>query len=168
MTHAHTLLLAAAIASLIPLSADAGIAVAGRCHMGTCASYSLEDWEIIGSNPKGSLMKVTTKTWESKSPNGRRSGGKSDVSYFFCSKSAPSIVYNDKDQGGWVASPLAPSSPAGYSYDATIMYFAACHGVVVKTDDDFDKYARKFGYKEADGALPDEIKLGVPEDLLKR
>ena len=168
MKRESKLLLAAAILSLIPLSADAGMTFPGRCHMGSCAFYSLEDWDIVGSNPKGSLMKVTTRTWQSTSPNGRRSGGKADVRYLFCSKSAPSIVYNDKDQGGWVASALSPSSPAGYSYDATLMYFAACHGVIVKSDDDFDTYARKFGYKETDGALPDDIKLGVPEDLLKR
>ena len=58
MTRASRSLLVAAIVSLIPLGADAGLALSGRCHMGTCASYSLDDWDIVGSNPKGSLMKL--------------------------------------------------------------------------------------------------------------
>ena len=144
----------------------------GRCHMEICSWFSIEEKELLGTSSDGALFKVVTKWWESEHPGGeyeqraRRTGGEQTVSYFFCSKTRPALIWAD-DKGEWNASHLAPGSPLGPSgaaESATRQYFVVCHAM--STDDDVIEEAKKFGYPPTEFP-PDDRKLTRPEDFIK-
>ena len=94
----------------------------GRCHMDYCSWFSIEEKDLVSSNPSGALFKVTTRGWSSHHPNGsynrrtRRTGGESTASFVFCSKDRPALIFQDESK--WVAHTLAPGvQNAVYGYN---------------------------------------------------
>lgn len=162
------------LALLSPLTAHAGELLRGRCHMGSCGWFSLEEKELVGSGPDGALFKATFKGWQSQHPDGNydrkvsRKGGKPMVSYYFCSGTRPAVIVQVPG-GGWQVDTLAlnsPDGPPGVLEDTTATYYAVCHAVAADGPDAFARLGRHFGYPAMDEP-PDAPTITKPADILK-
>ena len=163
----------AALIALAPANVAAAELFQGRCHMNECSWFSVEERDIVGSTADGALFKTVMKTWVSEHPDGDyekkrpRRGVGTSVSYFFCSKSRPAVVW-ESQPGIWEADFLTPGSPLGPSgaaEAATVEYFVVCHGL--SPEGGFAEMGKRFGYPPAESA-PEPRKLARPEDLLAR
>src|SRR4051794_8618931 len=162
--------LGCALVCCAPAPSQAAELFRGRCHMDQCTWFSVEGKDLVASDPRGALFKVTMKWWESHHPNGSyekrapRKGGEATVDYVFCSKSKPAVLYRSQGEK-WTGTILSISAPSGASETATAHYLAVCHGAAVKDERDLTRSASKFGYTRQD---EDSFELGRPEDILKR
>ena len=147
----------------------------GRCHMDYCSWFSIEEKDLVSSNPSGALFKVTTRGWSSHHPNGsynrrtRRTGGESTASFVFCSKDRPALIFQDESK--WVAHTLAPgvqNAVYGYNESAYKRSFVVCHAVAPN-----DLYAelprlgKRYGYPQT-SPEPDQLDLSTPQEIMTR
>lgn len=145
----------------------------GRCHMGSCSWYSIEETDLIASSTKGALFKVATRWWSSSHPDNdygkraRRTGGAIGTSYVLCSKTSPAILSQDGTK--WEVHRLSPGhsdAVFGATESAYRWYWATCHQVTASDPyNDTERLARRFGYKVPEGAVDGSI--NEPQDILR-
>jgi hypothetical protein len=172
MTRLRAFALTAYAVSLLSGAAFPAELMQGQCRMDHCTWFSVESRDLVGSNAKGALFKAELKGWTSHHPNGsygRRSpktGGNSSASYFLCSKTKPSAIWQD-DNGHWMVAGLNLGSPAGAEENAVIEYFAICHGIQSGSDrsSSFEELTQRFGYGPL--TYSDLREIARPEDILK-
>lgn len=161
--------------TLMPATTRAAELIPGRCHMGSCSWFSLEEKDLVGTAKAGALFKIVLKGWQSHHPDGNygrrapRQGGQARTSYVFCSKTKPALINRDV-QGRWAAEYLpinAAFGPPGVQETATTIYFAACHAIGAGNQEDMTDLARRFGYPEQETEGPEEKPITQLEDILK-
>ncbi|WP_156387748.1 hypothetical protein [Methylobacterium sp. Leaf399] len=161
--------------SLTPAPTNAAELISGRCHMGFCSWFSVEEKDLAGTAKAGALFKVVLKGWQSHHPDGNyarktpRQGGQARTSYVFCSKSKPALINRD-EQGRWAAEYLpinAAFGPPGVLETATTIYFAVCHAIGAGSQTDTTDLARRFGYPEQEEEGPAETPIAQLEDILR-
>ena len=164
--------LAAALGALALSAASAAEMHRARCHQDMCEWFSIESKELVASDARATVFKVTTKNWTSEHPNAAynkkapRVGGDAFTGYFKCSKSKPAYV--ESQDGKWTATFLDVRNPPGFAESVVMQYFVVCHGFDTdKSKSDFDVVGRKFGYRKISQA-PAAIALSKPEEILTR
>ncbi len=149
---------------------------AGRCRMGECQWFAIDDKLLIASNPDGELFKVTVRGWVSFNAEPDyslldydrpldREGGDPGTEYFFCSAKRPAILWQE-NSGKFRAVPLNVHHIFGVTEYVIAQYFAACHGEIPSDDNDL---ARQHAYVDH-GAESDEPEFDLDrvEDILRR
>jgi hypothetical protein len=190
----RTLILAGAVVTMLFTTAAAGDRkyagpefrallgkiIRGRCATGTCSWFSIESAKPAGQSSRGQLFKLNTKSWYSRDTEGSnrrapRRGGEEAISFVFCSKTSPAMIFQQGD-GEWTARRLAPDNTStiyGAVVDDYIMYWAACHGKDVNNSsyDDDERLAKKLGYNVKwpvnNAGYIEEKSLQRPADALK-
>ena len=161
--------------SLTPATSNAAELIPGRCHMGACNWFSVEEKDLVGTTKSGALFKVVLKGWQSLHPDGDyvrktpRQGGQARTSYVFCSKSKPALIDRD-GQGRWAAEYLpinAAFGPPGVLETAATIYFAVCHAIGAGNRESTTDLARRFGYPIQEDEGPEEKPITQPDDILK-
>jgi hypothetical protein len=147
----------------------------GRCHMEQCSWFSIEEKDLVGTSVHGALFKVRSRDWQSSHPNGsydrqsRRSGGDESTNYVLCSKRKPAVIFPNSNEATSELIRLAPGNLdaiAGATEYVNMYYFAVCHGLIPKNEQDIERLGKRFGYSiSADVAEIQET--GRPDDLLK-
>jgi hypothetical protein len=156
-----------------------GKLVPARCHMGTCSWFSIEAAEPLGTSSKGQLYALAIRWWESTHKDANydrpapRTGGEMNISFIFCSKKKPASINRAESGASWSATPLQPgnhNAVSGAMESAYAVYWAACHGAIVRdVTDEGDRLGKKLGYRfsgEGDNLDEDET-LASPFDVLK-
>lgn len=152
-----------------------------RCGSGECSWFTIESIEPAGQSPRGQLFKFTRKDWSSDHPGGDydrpaplHPSGEATTEFVFCSKTMPVLIEkNEPDRGsGWSATMLAPDNSSTISnpnVGVNNLYWAACHGRPVDSQDDFAaRKAVELGYHV--NVPPDGLEgkeLQQPTDALK-
>lgn len=156
-------------------SVQAGELFMGRCHMNQCSWFSIEERDIIGTSVHGALFRVRSRDWQSAHPNGAyekrtpRTGGEESTNYVFCSKRKPAVMFpNGRDVKSQIIR-LAPGNLDaifGATEYANMYYFAVCHGITPKDENDIPRLGKRFGYSLGADVVESE-ETGTPDDLLK-
>jgi hypothetical protein len=131
-----------------------------RCHQGECTFAKIIQTKTIGKNAEGYLLEVKSRSVVVRAPKG---GGEPEkipdagsfglvrVSYAYCSKQKPAVIFYDSRK--FYAHLLrVGESPAGFEINSHIEYWAACHDKIVSardvTDDTLTKDAIGLGYEK--------------------
>ncbi len=143
----------------------------GRCHMGGCSWFQVQNFDVVRETEKGALLRVSMRSGSSDHPNGdyperpRESAiswSPAAESYFFCSKSYPAIV-SRSDTGGYEGFRLDMTTSYGAIEAVQNEYRAICHpdGDMAASDS-----AARLGYTALVGEP--ELLLARPEELFDR
>ncbi len=101
-----------------------------RCHMGQCGDSKFIEKTLLKTSPNGKLYSVKTayRSWAmgSQPPN---SFGKVQVSYVYCSKIKPALIFNSDNT--YYAHLLNPGGDwYGYNFSDYPIYWVTCHNFV--------------------------------------
>jgi hypothetical protein len=127
----------------------------GRCRMGECYWFTIEDRKLVGILADGELYKATLREWTSYHADSdytvmdydrpaERSGGEPATEYFYCSKTEPELFWKE-DDGTVSGAGLDLYHVYGVTQHVTIVYYAGCHGIAY-TDD--PTLPASYGYVE--------------------
>lgn len=108
-----------------------------RCMMGSCSWFKVEERTPIGADAHGELFEAILKYWWSvhdafssldyDRPVARE-GGAYLRSYYYCSKTKPTVLWEDED-GKFEAVILDVYRAGGAGQRITSEYYAVCHDV---------------------------------------
>ena len=121
---------------LAPVPAEAAPAVRGPCAGEACIWFRETGRRLAGSSPRGTLLRLRVRWWESKHPQGRNATGqRTETVYARCSVSVPALV--ERRGAVWwerpidpVAQALAGADRASVNLAALVALYAwACHGI---------------------------------------
>ncbi|MFZ5675707.1 MAG: hypothetical protein ACOZAM_22340 [Pseudomonadota bacterium] len=135
-----------------------------RCHMGVCEWRTLRRKRVVAVDWRGVLVEVTNVYGESKFQDGEPSQNVEwdtvpKVSYTFCSTFMPAQIVRQQD-GKWLMQVFNLAYITGAEQSTAMMYSEDCHGVILKTNNDFDSFGSQFHYQVP--AEPTEATLAEP------
>ena len=114
-----------------------------RCHQGECTFAKIIQTKTVGKNDGGYMLEVKARSVVVRAPKG---GGEPEkipeagsfglvrVSYAYCSKQRPGVIFYDNRKFYAHLLKVGETS-AGYETDSHIEYWAACHNKIVSAGD---------------------------------
>ncbi|HEY0116346.1 MAG TPA: hypothetical protein VGB54_11535, partial [Allosphingosinicella sp.] len=113
-----------------------GVKRIGRCHMGGCSWFRVEDFAMVRETPDMALLRVTLREGSSTHGNGRPPRENSNAAiawnaqpsetYILCSSSRPALIER-AENGRWEAVRMDLVTTAGAMESAAAQYAAVCH-----------------------------------------
>lgn len=142
----------------------------GRCRMGGCSWFQIQNFDVVRENTNGALLRVTLREGASDHPDNnyprrpRESQirwAESSTVYFLCSTRYPALI-SEGEGGRWEGYRLDLTTPSGASEFVHNQYRAVCHPDGALNLDTAGAAAR-LGYRSFEG--DSEISLPSPEAL---
>lgn len=148
-----------------------GVQKIGRCHMGGCSWFRIDDFAMVRETPEDALLRVNVRWGSSMHPDGRMPTDRSrnvpiewqpeaEEVYVYCTPRLPVLVQREED-GSWQAARMDFVATAGAMESAATLYAAVCHP---GEDWHAEGFAARHGYRAVDGDI--HFPLRQPDDVL--
>jgi hypothetical protein len=150
-----------------------GVQKIGRCHMGGCTWFRIDDFAMIRETPDDAFLRVNVRWGSSSHPDGRMPNDRSrnvpiawrpeiEEVYLYCTSRLPALIEREED-GSWQAARMDLVGTAGAMESSASLYAAVCH-----PGEDWrgEGFAARHGYRSVDGDF--FIPLRRPDDILRQ